>query len=180
MKNLMNNHSKHQGENNTGAVILYIITLTAVLYVTAVSCPEILSVPALIAVMLLAAGVHFIGCLITGVCFDRFRDGGFQKEYMVIIKRYQESGNGEALYTELKNMQKHPRTVNSRNAYYLSLSTAAIETGNRKEAMHYIGLIQIQSEKMQNIVNKQLELCSSIPSSDVHECCINKKTQETT
>lgn len=147
-------------------MILYVVTLAAGLLAAAglMLGMELKGahIPIYIAGILLTAGLHFVVFVFIALWIDRLRDGNFQKEYNKIMEKYQTDDDAEALYNKLVNMQNNPNTDNAKNAYYFSLSTAAMRTGRNQEAMDYVRLVVIKSERVRALVDEQIKKILSI------------------
>ena len=102
--------------------------------------------------------VHFILFSALATSSEKRKNKKFTEEYNKIIEKYNEAKDDYQLYCDLKNILNRPRTKDAKNAYYLSLSTAASNIGYFNESLDYLDMVEyLEGDILNKAVNQQRE-----------------------
>ncbi|WP_106498199.1 hypothetical protein [Lentibacillus sp. Marseille-P4043] len=123
----------------------------------------------MIIIVISAAIIHFILCMIAALFLDMQKDKHFAKEYNQIIKAYQETNNAEVFLNELTSMKNPPKEIQSANAYYFSMSTALYKNNRIEEALSYLDEIQTTDRDLQKTVEEQRKWMKDEEISNIHK-----------
>lgn len=136
--------------------ITYIITLLIVLMVPLTFIQKLHSTWVMVLLYVGLGIVHFVCYIGIGLYFEERMDRTFRKVYKKIYENYKNTKQADVFYDELVNIKKKAKTRACKNAYYLSLSTAAYETNRGKEALSLLDKINVvDDKKLQEAIQKQ-------------------------
>lgn len=110
----------------------------------------------LMVITIIAIGmIHFVFYMIGFIFLYTIKDRPFVKEFNAIMNEYKNDENVEKLLTNLLNMNSQPNTQDSKNTFYLTLSTALHENNQTEEALAYLDKVQTTNEKEIEIIEEQ-------------------------
>lgn len=116
----------------------------------------------LMIVIVIGSGIiHFISYMIGYVFLYTRKDRPFVKEFNAILQVYQKNHNVEELLRQLENMKTKPKTPDSKNTFYLTMSTALHENNRTKEALACLDQVQTTSEKEIEMIAEQRNVLES-------------------
>lgn len=102
--------------------------------------------------------VHGILFLISSLFIYQLRNKSFLKEYMPIVKAYEENEDAKQLLEALTNMEAEAKTVDANNMYYYSLSTAFLRNDQEKEALACLDKVDLSKGQMRKLVAEQKKI----------------------
>jgi len=154
----MNNKVHRQNvKSNRKMAFVYISTLilflAAAMFLTLNAFPN--SMIAMIIITIGAGIIHFIVFILGFLLIYMKKDRPFAKEFNPIMKEYKESQDAEKLLTQLLAIKSEPKNQDSKNTFYLTLSTAFHENNQTEQALETLDKVQTTNEKEIEIVEEQ-------------------------
>lgn len=135
----------------------YIITLVVFLLAALFSSLKIFpsSMVAMVITVIVAAVAHFIVYSIVSIFLHTRKDRPFVKEFNEVMKEYNEKKDMKRLLDDLTNIKHEPKTKDSKNTFYLTISTALHENDRSEEALASLNQVQTLDEQEMKIVEEQ-------------------------
>ena len=110
----------------------------------------------LMVVLIIGTGIlHFILFIIALLYLSIRKDRPFKKEYETVMKKYRETDDAYELFENLSNLKNKPKSVDTSNAFNLSMSTALYRTNQLDEAFVYLNAIETSDEIFLKAIEEQ-------------------------
>ncbi|HLR14228.1 MAG TPA: hypothetical protein VK144_00255, partial [Bacillota bacterium] len=121
---------------------------------------------AMVIVIILTAIVHFIFYIFSSLFLFTKKDRPFIQEFNAVMDEYKENEDTEQLLTHLLNIQHEPKNRDSKNTFYITLSTALHENNRSEEGLEYLDKVQTVNEKEIAIIKEQRKVLEGMKKSD--------------
>lgn len=110
----------------------------------------------LMVVLIIGTGIlHFILFIIALLYLSIRKDRPFKKEYETVMKKYRETDDAYELFENLSNLKNKPKSVDTPNAFNLSMSTALYRTNQLDEAFVCLNAIETSDENFLKAIEEQ-------------------------
>lgn len=121
---------------------------------------------AIVIILILTGIIHFIFYVFGSLFLFIKKDRPFLKEYNAVMDDFKKYEDSEQLLANLLNIQSEPKTQDTKNTFYLTMSTALHKNNRTKEGLEYLDKVQTVSEKEIAIVEEQRKALEGIQKPD--------------
>lgn len=157
LHDMENDIHKENVKSNRKMAFSYIVTLVlfliAGMFFSFTVFPN--SFVAMVIILILTGVIHFVFYVFGSLFLFTKKDRPFIKEFNAVMEEYKKDEDTERLLTNLLNIQSEPETQDSKNTFYLTMSTALHENNRTDEGLEYLDKVQTVNEKEIEIIEEQ-------------------------